>query len=69
MQFSYRSSLLKREKRSAIILSALFKAQHSTREAAWKILSDNAEQRRQTQPRATQPAPLSRIPLVITLAG
>ena len=33
-----------------MILSALFKAQHSTREAAWKLLSDYAEKRRQTQP-------------------
>ena len=50
MAFSYRSSILKREKQPAVILSALFKAQHSTREAAWKLLSDYAEKRRQTQP-------------------
>ena len=50
MAFSYRSSILKREKQPAVILSALFKAQHSTREAAWKFLSDYAEKRRQTQP-------------------
>jgi UDP-N-acetylmuramate dehydrogenase len=50
MQFSYRSSRLIRQKRPVIILTALLNALHSTREAAWMILSDNAEQRRQTQP-------------------
>lgn len=50
LSFTYRSSALKREKQDVLILSALFKAQHSTREVAWKTLSEYAEKRRQTQP-------------------
>lgn len=60
MAFSYRSSILKREKQPAVISSALFKAQHSTREAAWKLLSDYSEKRRQTQPTGIQRVPRSR---------
>ena len=50
MGYEYRSSKFKREKLPVVILSAVFRTSRSTREAAWKILSDFTEKRQATQP-------------------
>lgn len=50
LQFSYRSSILKRERRKVLILSATMKAAQSTREAAWKTLMEISDKRQATQP-------------------
>lgn len=50
LEFSYRSSILKRERKQLLILSATLKAERSTREAAWKTLMDMSEKRQATQP-------------------
>lgn len=50
MQYQYRSSYLKRQQVSAVILAATFNLQHSTREAAWKLLSENLAYRQGKQP-------------------
>lgn len=48
--FTYRSSAFKREHSEAVILSATFNANHSTREESWKILGEYTEKRQATQP-------------------
>jgi UDP-N-acetylmuramate dehydrogenase len=48
--YQYRSSILKREKMDAIILSALFKVKKSTREEAQTKIVNYSEKRRKTQP-------------------
>ncbi|MGB4594593.1 MAG: UDP-N-acetylmuramate dehydrogenase [Anaerolineaceae bacterium] len=50
MAYTYRSSVLKREHTLAVILSATFTAQKSTREKAWAKLNEFAAQRQATQP-------------------
>ncbi len=50
LQFAYRSSILKREHKELLILSATLKAERSTREAAWKTLMDISQKRQATQP-------------------
>ncbi|HOT52835.1 MAG TPA: UDP-N-acetylmuramate dehydrogenase [Anaerolineaceae bacterium] len=50
LQFSYRSSILKRERKEVLILSATMKAAQSTREAAWKTLMEISDKRQATQP-------------------
>ena len=50
MAYAYRSSLLKREHSPAVILSATFSAQKSTREEAWAKLNEFAARRQSTQP-------------------
>ncbi len=50
LQFAYRSSILKRERKELLILSATLKAERSTREAAWKTLMDMSQKRQATQP-------------------
>jgi UDP-N-acetylmuramate dehydrogenase len=50
LQFAYRSSILKRERKELLILSATLKAERSTREAAWKPLMDITQKRQATQP-------------------
>ena len=50
LQFAYRSSILKRERKELLILSATLKAERSTREAAWKTLMDISQKRQATQP-------------------
>ncbi|MFZ3152004.1 MAG: UDP-N-acetylmuramate dehydrogenase [Anaerolineaceae bacterium] len=48
--FTYRSSAFKREHSEVVILSAVFNANHSTREESWKILGEYTEKRQATQP-------------------
>ena len=48
--FTYRSSAFKREHSEVVILSAVFNANHSTREESWKILREYTEKRQATQP-------------------
>jgi UDP-N-acetylmuramate dehydrogenase len=50
LEYQYRSSILKREKMDAIILSALFKVNQSTREEAQVKIVKYSEKRRKTQP-------------------
>lgn len=50
LDFQYRSSLLKREKTGAVILSAVFDLQKSTREEAWEKVKRYTEHRQNTQP-------------------
>ncbi len=50
MSYDYRTSLLKREHTSVVILSASFTAQNSTRDQAWAILNEFATRRQATQP-------------------
>ncbi|MFZ3069642.1 MAG: UDP-N-acetylmuramate dehydrogenase [Anaerolineaceae bacterium] len=50
LDYTYRSSALKRDRPNVVIVSALFSAAHSTREAAWKLLTENSEKRQATQP-------------------
>jgi UDP-N-acetylmuramate dehydrogenase len=50
MSYQYRSSILKREKSNAVILSALFKVQKSTQEEAWEKINEYSERRQSTQP-------------------
>lgn len=50
MGYQYRSSLFKRERKPVVILSATLRARHSTREAAWKILTEMSEKRQSAQP-------------------
>jgi UDP-N-acetylmuramate dehydrogenase len=50
MAYSYRSSLLKRDQLSAVILSATVKAQKSTHEEAWSKLNESSARRLATQP-------------------
>ncbi len=50
LEFAYRSSYLKREKKEVLILSATLKAERSSREAAWKTLTEMSEKRQATQP-------------------
>ncbi len=50
MQYTYRSSFLKHAPVPAVILSAVFEANTSTREKAWKRLTELTEKRRSTQP-------------------
>ncbi|MCJ7694440.1 MAG: UDP-N-acetylmuramate dehydrogenase [Anaerolineaceae bacterium] len=48
--YQYRSSILKREKINAVILSALFKVQMSTRDEAWERIVTFSRKRQKTQP-------------------
>lgn len=48
--YQYRSSILKREKTDAVILSALFKVQMSTRDKAWERIVTFSRKRQKTQP-------------------
>lgn len=50
LEYQYRSSILKREKVDAIVLSAVFKVKQSTREEAQAKIVNYSEKRRKTQP-------------------
>lgn len=50
MNYDYRSSLLKRTGKPAVILTATFSAQPSTREEAWEKLNQFSVRRQTTQP-------------------
>jgi UDP-N-acetylmuramate dehydrogenase len=50
MEYSYRSSILKRTKRETIILSATLKLEHGNGEAIKSKMASNSERRRNTQP-------------------
>jgi len=50
LKFTYRSSILKRERKELLILSATLKAERSTREAAWKTLMEMSDKRQASQP-------------------
>lgn len=50
MGYQYRSSVLKREKSQAVILSVLFSLAPSTREKAWTKIQTFSERRQATQP-------------------
>jgi UDP-N-acetylmuramate dehydrogenase len=48
--YTYRSSILKRKRLDAVILSAVFVAEHSTREEAWEKIKTFQTHRKETQP-------------------
>ncbi|MDY6872517.1 MAG: UDP-N-acetylmuramate dehydrogenase [Chloroflexota bacterium] len=50
LAYQYRSSILKREKMPVVILSAIFKVVHSSREEAWEKISAFQAYRKNTQP-------------------
>ncbi|MFU8826180.1 MAG: UDP-N-acetylmuramate dehydrogenase [Brevefilum sp.] len=50
LAYEYRSSVLKREKIPAVILSATFYAAHSSREEAWERINAFQAHRKETQP-------------------
>jgi len=50
MTFSYRSSILKRERSKAIILSACFRLEKSKRDEAWERVVTYTQHRQNTQP-------------------
>ncbi len=50
LMFSYRSSILKREPKDLLILSARLKAERSERATAWKALLEMSEKRQANQP-------------------
>jgi len=50
LDYQYRSSILKRQKSPAVILSALFKVQRSTRETAVAKIKELSKRRKDSQP-------------------
>lgn len=50
LDYQYRSSVLKREKMPVVILSAVFKADRTSRDEAWEKIKQFQAHRRKTQP-------------------